>query len=80
MITARGHGSSVPPLLLAGYSSVSHFCAEFGQALGFAVLLCEPREEVLAGLKLANIEAVRSPDFTSACVIRSAVLAAIAAA
>jgi xanthine dehydrogenase accessory factor len=46
-------------LLLAGYSSVSHFCAEFGQALGFEVLLCEPREEVLAGLNLPNIELIR---------------------
>lgn len=46
-------------LLLAGYSSVSHFCAEFGLALGFEVLLCEPREEVLAGVQLPNIEVVR---------------------
>ncbi|MES2819445.1 MAG: XdhC family protein [Pseudomonadota bacterium] len=43
-------------LLLAGYSSVSHCCAEFAKALGFEVLLCEPRQEVLAGLDLADIE------------------------
>jgi len=43
-------------LLLAGYSSVSHFCAQFGQALGFEVLLCEPREEVLAGIELPGVE------------------------
>jgi xanthine dehydrogenase accessory factor len=46
-------------LLLAGYSNVSHFCAEFGAALGFQVLLCEPREEVLAGVSLPNIEVRR---------------------
>jgi xanthine dehydrogenase accessory factor len=43
-------------LLLAGYSSVSHYCAEFGKALGFEVLLCEPRDEVLAGVQLPDIE------------------------
>ncbi len=43
-------------LLLAGYSSVSHYCAEFGKALGFQVLLCEPRDEVLAGVQLPDIE------------------------
>ena len=46
-------------LLLAGYSSVSHFCAEFGKALGFEVLLCEPREEVLAGVQLPDVEVIR---------------------
>ncbi|MDR0207556.1 MAG: XdhC family protein [Pseudomonas putida] len=43
-------------LLLAGYSSVAHFCAEFGKGLGFEVILCEPREEVLDGVELEGIE------------------------
>ncbi|MGE8420000.1 XdhC family protein [Pseudomonas sp.] len=43
-------------LLLAGYSSVAHFCAQFGKGLGFDVILCEPREEVLEGVVLDGIE------------------------
>ncbi|AYC34372.1 XdhC family protein [Pseudomonas cavernae] len=43
-------------LLLAGYSSVAQLCAEFAQALGFEVLLCDPREEVLAGVELPGVE------------------------
>jgi len=43
-------------LLLAGYSSVTQYCAEFGLALGLDVLLCEPREEVLAGIELPGVE------------------------
>ncbi|MBM7061477.1 XdhC family protein [Pseudomonas sp. UL073] len=43
-------------LLLAGYSSVAQVCAEFAQALGFEVLLCDPSEEVLAGVELPGVE------------------------
>ncbi|WDM60969.1 XdhC family protein [Pseudomonas sp. NEEL19] len=43
-------------LLLAGYSSVAHCCAEFGKGLGFEVILCEPRDEVLDGVHLDGIE------------------------
>ncbi|WP_063912745.1 XdhC family protein [Pseudomonas sp. p21] len=43
-------------LLLAGYSSVAHFCAEFGKGMGFEVILCEPRDEVLDGVRLDGIE------------------------
>ncbi|WP_371364502.1 XdhC family protein [Pseudomonas sp. QL9] len=43
-------------LLLAGYSSVAHFCAEFGKGLGFEVILCDPREEALEGVVLDGIE------------------------
>jgi xanthine dehydrogenase accessory factor len=46
-------------LLLAGYSSVAHFCAEFGKGMGFEVILCDPREEVLEGVVLENIEVRR---------------------
>jgi xanthine dehydrogenase accessory factor len=38
-------------LLLAGYSSVAQVCAEFGQSLGFEVVLCDPREEALQGVE-----------------------------
>ncbi|NQD95805.1 XdhC family protein, partial [Pseudomonas sp. CrR25] len=57
------HGSKVrlrigaaQRLLLAGYSSVAQLCAEFGKALGFEVVLCEPREEVLQHLALDGVE------------------------
>lgn len=43
-------------LLLAGYSSVSQVCAEFAVGLGFEVILCDPREEVIADVVLENVE------------------------
>jgi xanthine dehydrogenase accessory factor len=43
-------------LLLAGYSSVAHACAEFGKGLGFEVILCDPREEALDGVELSGVE------------------------
>jgi xanthine dehydrogenase accessory factor len=43
-------------LLLAGYSSVAQVCAEFAQSLGFEVLLCDPRDEVLQGVELPGVE------------------------
>jgi len=43
-------------LLLAGYSSVAHACAEFGKGLGFEVILCDPRDEALDGVELDGIE------------------------
>lgn len=46
-------------LLLAGYSSVAHFCAEFGKGMGFEVILCEPRDEVLDGVRLDGVEVRR---------------------
>ncbi|MDF0534950.1 XdhC family protein [Shewanella sp. A32] len=45
------HMAAAPCLLLAGYSPVAHYCAEFGYALGFEVLLCEPRAEQLQKLE-----------------------------
>ena len=42
-------------LLLAGYSSVAHVCAQYALGLGFEVVLCDPREEVLAGVELAGV-------------------------
>ncbi|AYC32368.1 XdhC family protein [Pseudomonas cavernae] len=46
-------------LLLAGYSSVAQVCAEFGQSLGFEVVLCDPRDEVLQGVELPGVEVRR---------------------
>lgn len=43
-------------LLLAGYSTVAQVCAEFGQSLGFEVVLCDPREEALQGVELPGVE------------------------
>jgi xanthine dehydrogenase accessory factor len=43
-------------LLLAGYSSVAQACAEFAVTLGFEVILCDPRDEVLEGVVLDNVE------------------------
>ncbi|MEK1907317.1 MAG: XdhC family protein [Pseudomonas sp.] len=43
-------------LLLAGCSSVAQVCAEFAQSLGFEVILCDPREEALAGVALPGVE------------------------
>lgn len=43
-------------LLLAGYSSVAQVCAQFAQGLGFEVVLCDPRDEVLQGVDLPGVE------------------------
>ena len=43
-------------LLLAGYSTVAQACAEFAVGLGFEVILCDPRDEVLEGVVLENVE------------------------
>jgi xanthine dehydrogenase accessory factor len=43
-------------LLLAGYSSVAQACAEFAVGLGFEVILCDPRDEVLDGVVLDGVE------------------------
>ncbi|MGF6558460.1 xanthine dehydrogenase accessory factor [Pseudomonas sp. S30_BP2TU TE3576] len=43
-------------LLLAGYSSVAQACAEFAVGLGFEVILCDPRDDVLEGVVLENVE------------------------
>lgn len=43
-------------LLLAGYSSVAHVCAQFAVSLGFEVILCDPRDEVLEGVSLDSVE------------------------
>ena len=47
---------AVHRLLLAGLSPVAEFCASFALALGYEVVLCEPREEVLADFGLPGVE------------------------
>lgn len=43
-------------LVIAGVSPVSVICAEFAQALGFEVVVCDPREEAIAGFGVVDIE------------------------
>lgn len=47
---------AVHRILLAGLSPVAEFCASFALALGYEVILCEPREEVLAGFSMPGVE------------------------
>lgn len=47
---------AVQRLLLAGLSPVAEFCASFALALGYEVILCEPREELLRGFNVPGIE------------------------
>jgi xanthine dehydrogenase accessory factor len=43
-------------LLLAGLSPVAEYCASFAVALGYEVILCDPRTEVTAGFSMAGVE------------------------
>ncbi len=54
--TASIRIGAVQRLLLAGLSPVAEFCASFALALGYEVILCDPRPEVLAGFSLAGVE------------------------
>ncbi|MCO8163794.1 XdhC family protein [Pseudomonas sp. 21LCFQ010] len=47
---------AVHRLLLAGLSPVAEFCASFALALGYEVILCEPRTELLAGFCVPGVE------------------------
>ncbi|WP_370693316.1 XdhC family protein [Oceanobacter sp. 4_MG-2023] len=42
-------------LIIAGLSSVAHCCAEFAVALGYEVIVCEPREEERLGFQLPGV-------------------------
>ena len=42
-------------LLLAGLSPVAEFCASFGLALGYEVVVCDPRPQVLEGFALPGV-------------------------
>lgn len=43
--------ASTPRLIIAGLSAVAIYCAEFGIALGFETIICEPREETLSNFQ-----------------------------
>lgn len=47
---------AVQRLLLAGLSPVAEFCAGFAVALGYEVIVCDPRTEVVAGFALPGVE------------------------
>lgn len=42
-------------VIIAGLSPVAEFCASFAVALGYEVILCDPRPEVLAGVSLPGV-------------------------
>ncbi|MBF7955066.1 XdhC family protein [Rahnella victoriana] len=45
--TVTLHLAAAPRLLIAGLSAVALYCAEFASALGFEVVVCECRDDVL---------------------------------
>ncbi|WP_339615196.1 XdhC family protein [uncultured Gilvimarinus sp.] len=47
----------VSRLIIAGVSSVSIYCAEFALAMGFEVVVCDPREEAWANVNVPGIRA-----------------------
>ncbi|MGY2277530.1 XdhC family protein [Pseudomonas monsensis] len=47
---------AVQRLLLAGLSPVAEFCASFAIALGYEVILCDPREDMIGGFTLPGVQ------------------------
>ncbi|KAA3545430.1 xanthine dehydrogenase [Pseudomonas savastanoi pv. retacarpa] len=47
---------AVQRLLLAGLSPVAEFCASFALAMGYEVILCDPRKEVITGFSLPGVQ------------------------
>lgn len=47
---------AVQRIILAGLSPVAEFCASFAVALGYEVIVCDPRTELLAGFSLPGVE------------------------
>lgn len=43
-------------LIIAGISPVSEACAQFAPGLGYEVIICDPREEVLADFDVPGVE------------------------
>lgn len=66
-------------LIIAGISPVSDACARFAGALGFEVIVCDPREEARAGFQVDGVEvqAVLPSSFiaSGACHAATAVVA-----
>lgn len=55
-------------LIIAGYSPVAEYCAQYAQSLGFEVIICEHREAEQA---LCNIEGCRFvPDFAADYIMK----------
>lgn len=54
--TATIRIGAVQRLLLAGLSPVAEFCAGFALSMGYEVIVCDPRPEVLAGFSLPGVE------------------------
>lgn len=46
---------AVHRLILAGLSPVAEFCAGIAVSMGYEVILCEPRTELLAGVSLPGV-------------------------
>lgn len=46
-------------LLVAGLSPVAEFCAGFAVALGYEVIVCDPRAELTAGFRMAGVELLK---------------------
>lgn len=47
---------AVNRLILAGWSPVAEYCAGFALALGYEVILCDPRPEVLEQVSMPGVE------------------------
>ena len=43
-------------IILAGWSAVAEFCASFAMSLGYEVILCDPRPEVIAEVTLPGMQ------------------------
>ncbi len=46
-------------LLIAGLSPVAEFCAGFAVALGYEVIVCDPRAELTAAFSMAGVEVLK---------------------
>ena len=45
-------------LIIAGFSPVSAACAEFARALGFEVIVCDPRDDETTGFNIAGVKLI----------------------
>lgn len=51
---------AVKRLLIAGLSPVAEFCASFAVALGYEVIVCDPRTELTSTFQLAGVELIET--------------------
>ena len=47
-------------LLVAGLSPVAEFCAGFALALGYEVIVCDPRPELTSGFHMAGVQLIKT--------------------